>query len=146
MRNVGQKFKDRNMELFPAVCADIPVCYNGSGETGMLQHQTDTLLCGITHNAITNDRMLASHQKFKEQQTSFQLSLLITSYAPVYLSSNGDAACQQRSPGGLGIEYIKANDTNVATQCNLTFRNCNKTNKKFSQAGLCGVGAGHEGT
>lgn len=131
---------------FFQLSADIPVCYNGSGEAGMLQYQTVTLLCGITHNAITNDRMLASHQKFKEQQTSFQLSLLITSYARVYSSSNGDAACQQRSPGGLGIEYIKANDTNVATRCNLTFRNCNKMNQKFSQAGLCEVGAEHDGT
>lgn len=25
-----------HMELFPAVCADIPVCYKGSEEAGML--------------------------------------------------------------------------------------------------------------
>lgn len=67
------EFKERSMTLLPA---DIIACssslyaaslYNGSREAGMLLYQTIKLLCWITYNAITNDRMLASHQKFKEQ-------------------------------------------------------------------------------
>lgn len=59
----------------PAVSADIFASWsslytvspsNGSGEAGMLLYQTIKLLYWITYNAITNDRMLASHQKFKE--------------------------------------------------------------------------------
>lgn len=76
MRVAPQKLKDRSLTLLPAVRADITACrsslytaslYNGTGEAGMLLYQTIKLLCWITYNAITNDRMLASHQKFKEQ-------------------------------------------------------------------------------
>lgn len=76
MRVAPQKLKERSLTLLPAVRADITACrsslytaslYNGTGEAGMLLYQTIKLLCWITYNAITNDRMLASHQKFKEQ-------------------------------------------------------------------------------
>jgi len=64
------------MTSLPAVSADILArhsslyaasLHNRSGEARMLLYQTIKLLCWITYNAITNDRMLASHQKFKEQ-------------------------------------------------------------------------------
>lgn len=76
MRVASQKWKEGSLTLLPAVSADIIACrsslytaslYNGSREAGMLLYQTIKLLCWITYNAITNDRMLASHQKFKEQ-------------------------------------------------------------------------------
>lgn len=76
MREFCWEFRERCTTLIPAVSADIIAGssslygaspYNGSGEAGMLLYQTIKLLCWITYNAITNDRTLASHQKFKEQ-------------------------------------------------------------------------------